>query len=410
MTRRVLFIIALSFTLMAGLQAKTIHWLTFIDTTSKEPDGSNDIGSADANTRKILYSRWIDIVNAALKDNGYNINTIDVCDGEATPENCRAIVEALDCESDDIIIFYYIGHGTENTSTSRFPLMVLENGSHDRLIPLSWVHNTLKNKGAKLTITIGMCCNARQGAIGRVAPSFSRNYGKAYIDEGNTENIRQMFLDYKGDLIVTSASPDESSWGCSSTLGETDYFTMHFINAFTNIMSGKADADWQDMLTTVKNNVYNDVVNCAGIQERYRKSPNKPVTQTPIWENNLSSTSRPQPTPPVEPKTSNVNKEKAEYINALNNAFAYITSDKVNAAERIACANKIKGVFASDLIVKVLSQDGNVAVSRKAIKDYLGLISTNRMFQNVSVADLGIENGLITSLSVREVIKSKYNK
>lgn len=407
MMRRILFIFALSFTLMTGLNAKTIHWLTFIDTTSKEPDGSNDIGSADANTRKILYSRWIDIVNAALKDNGYNINTIDVCDGEATPENCKAIVEALDVDADDIVMFYYIGHGTENTQTSRFPLMVLENGTHDRLVPLSWVHNTLKGKGAKLTITIGMCCNARQGAIGRVAPSFSRNYGKAYIGDGNAENIKRMFLDYKGDLIVASASPDESSWGCNSTLGETDYFTMHFINAFTDIMNGNNDADWQDMLTTVKNNVYNDVKNNAGIQN-YKRG----ATQTPMWENNLASTNRPHKTKPVEPKTTTPTNtdQKAKYVSALNDAFAYITSSNVDAAKRIACAEKIKSVFASDLIVRVLSQDGNVAVSRKSIKDYLGLISTNRMFQNVSVADLSIENGLITSLSVREVIKSKYNK
>lgn len=392
----------MSFTLMANLQAKTIHWLTFIDTTDGIGTQEGGVGEADKNTRKILYSRWIDVVNASLKDNGYNINTIDMYDGEATPENCRAIVESLDCDASDIIVFYYIGHGTENTETSRFPLMWLENGTHDRLIPLSWVHNTLKNKGARLTITIGMCCNARQGALGRITPSFNKNYGKAYVNDGIAEYVKEMFLEYKGDLIVASASPNESSWGCYSTLGETDYFTLHFVNQFTNIISGKSEADWQKMLAAVKNNVFNDVKNCVGIQ---RQEPG--ATQTPIWENNLTSTSRPNETKPTEPKTSSTNGEKSKYISALNDAFAYITNSNIEAIERIRCADKVKSFFSSDLIVKVLSQDGNTAVERVPIDKYLGRISTNRMFQNVSVADLELGDGIINSLHVREVLKSK---
>lgn len=268
MMRKLIFIFVLSFTLMTDIQAKTIHWLTFIDTTDKgDPGKNNGVGEADKNTRRLLYSRWIDIVNASLKDNGYNINTIDMYDGEATPENCKAIVESLDCDSSDIVVFYYVGHGTENTGKSRFPLLLFENGSHDRLIPLSWIHNTLKEKGVKLTITIGMCCNNRQGATGRTMPTFSRNYGKAFISNGTTEYVKEMFLDCKGDLIVASASPAESSWGCDSTLGETDFFTWRFLSQFTNITSGKAEADWQKMLEAVKKNVYNDVKNSDEVQK-----------------------------------------------------------------------------------------------------------------------------------------------
>lgn len=59
-------------TMAAQIQAKTIHWLTFIDTTDR------DVGEIDQNTRKILYARWIDLVNASLKEQGYDVNIIDV--------------------------------------------------------------------------------------------------------------------------------------------------------------------------------------------------------------------------------------------------------------------------------------------------------------------------------------------
>lgn len=403
MMKKLMLIFVLSFTLMTNLQAKTIHWLTFIDTTDKgDSIKNNGVGETDKNTRRLLYSRWIDVVNASLKDNGYNINTVDMYDGNATPENCKAIVESLDCDASDIVVFYYVGHGTENTGKSRFPLLQFENGSHDRLVPLSWIHNTLKNKGVKLAITIGMCCNARQGAIGRMTPTFSRNYGKAFVNDGTTEAVKEMFLDCKGDLIVTSASPTESSWGCSSLLGETDFFTLHFLSQFSNITSGTAEADWQKMLEAVKRNVYNDVKNCADLQ---KEQPG--ATQTPIWENNLTSTSRPKGTKPTMPKVSGGNNDKSEYISMLNDAFAYITSSNVDAMERIRCADKTKPLFAGGLIVKVLTQDGNTVVERIPIEKYLGRISTNRMYQNVSVADLELDNGKVNSLHVREVLKSR---
>ena len=184
------FIFFVLFALAATqIEAKTIHWLTFFDTTDR------DVGEIDKNTRNLLYSRWIDLVNATLNEEGYSIDIIDVYGNETTPQNCRNIVNGLQCGSDDIVVFYYVGHGTENTGASKFPLMLMAQLDINKFIPLSWVHNTLKSKGARLTITIGMCCNARQGVPGRTAPSFSANYGATYVDQDMANGIKKMFLE-----------------------------------------------------------------------------------------------------------------------------------------------------------------------------------------------------------------------
>ena len=253
------------------VNAKTIHWLTFIDTTDK------NVGEIDQNTRKILYARWIDLVNAILSEQGYNVNIIDVYGSKTSPENCKNIVNDLDCGSEDIVMFYYVGHGTENSNTSKYPLMHMAQSNVNKFVPLSWVHNTLKKKGARLTITIGMCCNARQGAPGRIAPTFTTNYGNSYVDQEMSESIKKMFLNYKGDMIITSASPAESSWACDSNIGPTDFFTLNLLIQFNNVLPDKSNPDWESMMREIKQSVYDDVRGHEGIQ---RQSPGS--TQTPI--------------------------------------------------------------------------------------------------------------------------------
>ena len=383
----------------AQVQAKTIHWLTFIDTTDP------NVGEVDLNTRKILYARWIDLVNATLKEQGYNINPIDVYGSKMSPENCKNIVNDLDCGSDDIVMFYYVGHGTENSNTSKYPLMLMAQSNVNKFVPLSWVHNTLKKKGARLTVTIGMCCNARQGAPGRIAPTFGANYGNAYVDQDMSEAIKKMFLGYKGDLIITSASPAESSWACNSNIGPTDYFTLNLLNQFNNILPDKSNPGWESMMREVKASVSEDVRTSEIIQSRFPGT-----TQTPIWDSNLTSANRPpitQPTPPT--KTPKPNDDKTIMKTDLDKALSFISSTKVGDRQRIEAANRIKQAFKSDMIVRIMSQDGNVVVDKEPISSFLGRISTDSgLLMNVSVVDFSLnQEGRISALKVREVFRKK---
>jgi len=385
----------LSLTLAAGLQAKTIHWLTFIDTTDES------VGSWDANTRQILYARWINIVNASLAEEGYNVNPIDIYGNATSPQKCKEVVNDLRCGSEDIIVFYYIGHGTENTGASKYPLMLLASSNPNLFVPLSWVHNTLKSKGARLTISIGMCCNARQGVYGRNAPAYSVNYGNTYVDDDMSESIKKMFLEYKGDIIATSSSPNESSWTYyDEALGKTDFFTYYLIDQFTNDLPNRSKPSWENMFAEIKTNVSDGVESCEGIQSRYPGS-----TQTPIWDCNVIAASRPGKDKIVKPRIDENSNEITETKNVLDKVFAFLSSSNADERERIELAQKLEMAFPSNLIVKTVSQDGNVVVQKEPISVFLGRISTSRILMGVSVADLSMDNGRVTALRVREVYK-----
>lgn len=396
MKRNFLLLVVLSLIFSMGLHARTIHWLTFIDITDKS------VGVWDANTRQLLYARWINIVNAALAEEGYNVNPIDVYGTDTSPQKCKEIVNSLQCGPEDIVVFYYIGHGTGNTGTSKYPLMCLGTSDANMFIPLSWVHNTLKNKGARFTLSIGMCCNAAQNVTGRNEPAFSVNYGNAYVDEGLSECIKKMFLEYKGDIIATSASPRESSWTYyDEVLGMTDFFTYNLIDQFTNDLPNRSNPNWNNMFAEIKRNVSDGVRDCKNIQARFPGS-----TQTPMWDCNVTSVSRPGKTIAETPKPKIEECDEITKVKAtLDEVFAFLSSANADAAKRIKLAQNLKSAFPESLIVKTVSQDGNVIVQKEPISAFLGRISTSRILMGVSVAKLSVVNGVVTALSVREVYK-----
>ena len=88
---------------VVAVEAQTIHWITFIDTNDE------NVGKIDVLGRKVLYSHFINEVNAALAPVGYSSDIQDFYGDKVTPENCKSTVELLRVSNpDDIIVFYYI--------------------------------------------------------------------------------------------------------------------------------------------------------------------------------------------------------------------------------------------------------------------------------------------------------------
>lgn len=403
MKKLIFSLLLLMATATAG--AQTIHWLTFIDTEDA------NVGAIDKTGRQVLYSRFINVVNAALHDKGYRSSIHDIYDSALSPERCKREVENLSVGSNDIVVFYYIGHGTHaRNETNRFPQMLMGRGweSQNKFIPLKWVHDELKTKGARLTVTIGMCCNVVQVATAKNAPMFSVNYGNVELTDTERSAIQKMFLGYTGDFLLSSASVGQSSLGGQTPLGAMDIFTAMLVTAFED-MAYEDKLNWEDLFSVVKT-VIHKVTNGK---------------QTPTWDNNLRTASQPSPKPiskPVQktpttttpstnttPSTGSSSNGGSLNLNDPSAVANYITSyldciiDKRNSFEkREAAASELKQIFTSDALIKMLPQDGNTVIDREDITTFLGRISTSRVLEKVAPVAYKVSGGKISQLNVRE--------
>ncbi len=381
--------------------AQTIHWLTFIDT--EDPN----VGKLDINGRNILYNHFVNVVNAALTEKGYNSNIHDIYGADLSPERCKMEVQNIKCSPEDILVFYYIGHGTHAIGEDNpYPQMLLGSNDEQKFLPLKWTHEQLKSKGARLTLSIGMCCNVLQSATPKKGPNFAVNYGNVQLTDTEIDAIQKMFLGYKGDFILSSASVGQASLGGETIFGPMDLFTAVLIKIFED-MAYDGSLDWESLFTEVR-----DCVN-----------DNTGGKQTPFWENNLTSVSVPAArttqlpiSRQVNPGTSSVgnrNVQKKTNMLDINNAnavgnylsqyFDYIIDSRNIYEDRREKVEELKKIFIDEAVVRIMSQDGNTIIDREDIDIFLGRISTSRIMLKIAPSSYRHDGKRITELRVREI-------
>lgn len=382
-------------------KAQTILWLTFIDT--EDPN----VGELDKTGRSVLYGRFVNVVNAALHDAGYTSDIHDIYDSALSPEKCKSEVENLKCDGRDIIVFYYIGHGTHAAAeNNQYPQMLLgcDFSEEHKFIPLKWVHDELKTKGARLTVTIGMCCNVIQSASAKKTPTFSVNYGNVELTKTERDAIQKMFLGNKGDFILSSASVGQSSLGGDTPLGAMDLFTAVLVTTFED-MAYEGNLGWNELFTEVK-----------GVVHEYSNG-----RQTPFWKSNLSSVNIPAPQPIQKPniRTSNNNvnpspnssnqlnlNDNIAVSNYLTSFFDCIIDKRNNYVDREKAARELREIFTQNAEVKFLPQDGNTVIDKENIDDFLDRISGSRLLEKIVPVLYTVENNKISQINVKEC----YNK
>lgn len=389
MLKRIIIILAIVLPTLTN--AQTIHWLTFIDTTDK------NVGQIDKNGREVLYNHFVNVVNAALTEKGYKTNIQDIYGTTLTPQKCKDIVSSINCAPNDIVVFYYIGHGTHGTvGGDVWPMMFMAQDNPNYLIPLKWVHDQLKAKGAKLTATIGMCCNVYQGINRTSTPSFGVNYGNTFLTDTEKSAIQQMFLENKGDFLLSSASPGQSSVGGNTPLGPMDLFTCVLVKNFEDCAS-EGSLDWNSLFSDVKA-VVNEVTEGQ---------------QTPIFVANLSkaaATPTPAPaatpvvvTPPSStPASASTNQD---WMNRVGVALDNLIDVRQTESARIAQASELEKIFTSNAVVKVMGQDGNVVVDKSSAGDFIGRLATSRILLKITPVNVVVSGNKISELKVKEAYK-----
>ena len=174
------------------LYGQTLHALVFIN---KKELGREVDRQADM---KNMSSFCRDIANQI----GYKLNLRTNSDNEFTAKEVDREINNLNVQSNDIVIFYYGGHGY-NQGKNKWPTLNLKDKNY-------WFSDILKvinqhKSKAKLMLCIAACCN--KGYDNANLPSTTFN-------PISSKNMKALFTDFKGKktILISSSMQGQLSW------------------------------------------------------------------------------------------------------------------------------------------------------------------------------------------------------
>lgn len=189
---------------------------------------------------------------------GCPINIRKVMGPSYNKNNVLSEIKLLLPGSNDILIFFYSGHGyRKNSDPRRYPYFDLRaNDSQDYLVEtmnLEDVQNALQNKSARLTIVMSDCCNSYVDASNPIAanPVNKKSLNLAWDEK----NVRSLFLDPARKTIMATAS-DSTQYAFMAT----DYgglFSYSLNNALTSsVTKAVVSPTWFTILDATRNETF----------------------------------------------------------------------------------------------------------------------------------------------------------
>lgn len=193
---------------------------------------------------------------------GLNLKEILMKDRANTTKTFLQNLKSLRANNDDVIVFYYAGHGYRTYSKGDSPwpnLVFTQEAKHQHKgIEYDYVIHTLMEKQPRLLLTIADVCNS---FTSRAPPIVTK---KAMATAPNIERIRanykHLYLDEVGMINVTSAKMGELATGNYEDGGA---FTKAFLDSLKNETENASVASWHTILERASAKVTQDSIGWA---------------------------------------------------------------------------------------------------------------------------------------------------
>ncbi len=228
---------------LAVLQApaQTMHFIYFSNTHDSEVGLSSEIAN-----KYFLYN-FVDRVKSCA---GLDVRKYVYTDYDFKLSKLNSILSSLTTQSNDVIFFYYTGHGM-NDGYTQWPSLTFAVNEKKDLIS---IYNTLKAKPHRLLVVASEACNKVYG--GR-----SSNGGGTVsydINDPYCQNYRNLFANQAGEYLITSSKRDQKS---IAFIGELGCFTR----SFKEVLEGQTVyRTWESFFQAVSSQTLRNAQNIEG--------------------------------------------------------------------------------------------------------------------------------------------------
>lgn len=363
-----------------SVQAQTLHVVVFCDTNDKS------IGENKESERKITMNE-MQTVACCLEEFGYDSEFTECYGNNCSKSNLMSVINNLSIGPDDVVFFYYGGHGTraENNDNDKFPQMCLGEEYQDNYVPTTLVKNLIMKKNPRLAVILTACCNKEQNGITvKSVVAESESYTKeAELDK---EALKELFLGSTGTVVMTSSKAGQYSYSGK----EGGIFCLTFWIVMEYVSKGDLMPDWNVICETIKQNVAQIPINTkAGVayQEPYYEiTPGNGSAQA---VNTNRRTLR----------TTNVNNSQSSLANDLSRLL-----DKT-----LSIDNRLKMVpdilsrhFSGGAKVCTLGRDMNTVVDYEDAEVFLRRIAMSPFIKQINIVEEnGGQNAVLTVHELR---------
>lgn len=378
---------------------QTFHAIIFANTKN------DNIGQSV----QVDYDRMLLETKTVAKSIGYSLKKYTYY-GTAMSfnrDNLDRVIDGLSCGPQDIVFFYYSGHGgramNEDTNFPEMCLFVNEVdfvGMH-QYYSLHDVYTRLLKKKPRLVIAMGDLCNSTMTWYEK--PTKSASQGPSELSKGTCEVYRNLFLDVTGGFIMASSKPKVTSTCLVSGSNPQRHlggnFTHYFLENLQNSVSHDVDLGWNELL--------DKVIVCT--QRHLVKDDDKClVPQTPVYKNELTKVEISTPIPPIvispQPPLPS-NDEVTNQQDQIAYLLSKVCNSKLDKMERIRNIMPALEPFSSvHARIQVVGADSRTLVNTTNIQHYLNYLSIATQLLEISVVDLKKDtSGKVNYLKVHEI-------
>lgn len=229
-------------------QVPTLHLITCID------DINEDISVGC----KKDYQKAVAILGAVAKDAGMNFDARPV---HFDAQSLMQELENFHCGSEDVVIFLFSGHGFKyefDDEEWRWPILFFcekaafhAEGSENCEVDLDDVQGYLQHSGARMSITLGDCCNNVPDSPASEAARTQENY--PVFQPNEALKGLELFTHFQGHIIASAASPGET--GMSTDEDGSNFSNAFFKNLYQVLQPNAAAVTWQELMENTREEV-----------------------------------------------------------------------------------------------------------------------------------------------------------
>jgi Caspase domain len=209
-------------------QRSKLHAIIVAETDKASLGAKVDFVKMQQKMRKIA-----EIIDFELVIHAYEKHSLN-------PQSFTTQLQRLKCQPNDVVWFYYAGHGFQAThyGTNVFPAFRVA----ETQFPLDWVHDVLKRAKPRFLITMYDACNWRNETPEQ----------ETILQSSIQERYKILFRRVKGNIKMASntAGVHAYSWSDAQKGG---FFTHSFLDALDEITTNKAlSCNWDALLQLAK--------------------------------------------------------------------------------------------------------------------------------------------------------------